>query len=427
MLAKISEPVNEWDKVLYKVEFAINNTVHRSTRQTPSRLLFGINQVGDVSDELRHVIEEINENRFDLPEIRKKVSEQIMKAQTESEKQCDVGRKEPVKYNVGDYVMIKNVDVTNGVNKKLIPKFKGPYIVRRALDYDRYVIGDIEGNQITQRPYEGIVGPDQMKRQEVIDSHLTKSYHTISLKMLRLSTLPNSIVQQSTQMGRDILKANEKLGNKIGSLMIHTYGEAKKLTLKTISMSLHCDGSVDRSQIDKIYIILKTVSLKGVEEQYFLGAGQVEQRGAEGILDAIETACINNVGHDVTEYIFKNISSIVTDGAAVNIGSEGGLWTLVENKWRNNSNKSNVPLIKIWCAVHWSNLAWKDVNSTVVEVSHIVNKLSGISAFFHNSALRTRELQQLSKENNLQLIRIPKFFQVRWTEFSFSLVNAILI
>lgn len=68
-------------------------------------------------------------------------------------------------------------------------------------------------------------------RQEVIDNHLTKPYHTISIKMLRLSTLPNSIVQQSTQMGRAILKANEKLGNKIGSLMIHTYGDAKKLTI----------------------------------------------------------------------------------------------------------------------------------------------------------------------------------------------------
>lgn len=66
-------------------------------------------------------------------------------------------------------------------------------------------------------------------RQEVIDNHLIKPYHTISIKMQRLSTLPNSIVQQSTQMGRAILKANEKLGNTIGSLMIHTYGDAKKL------------------------------------------------------------------------------------------------------------------------------------------------------------------------------------------------------
>jgi len=35
--------------------------------------------------------------------------------------------------------------------------------VRKVLDNDRYVVGDIEGNQVTQRPYEGIIGPDQMK------------------------------------------------------------------------------------------------------------------------------------------------------------------------------------------------------------------------------------------------------------------------
>lgn len=35
-----------------------------------------------------------------------------------------------------------------------------------------------------------------------------------------------------------------------------------KLISETILMSLRCDGSMDRSQIDKIYIILRTVSLK---------------------------------------------------------------------------------------------------------------------------------------------------------------------
>lgn len=168
MLAKISERNDEWDKVIYKVEFAINNTIHRSIGQTPSRLLFGINQVGDVNDELRHVLEEINENRFDLAEIREKASEQITKTQIKSEEQYNVSKKEPVKYNVGDYVMIKNFDVTIGVNKKLIPKFKGPYVVRKVLDNDRYVVGDVEGNQVTQRPYEGIIGPDQMKRWIIV-------------------------------------------------------------------------------------------------------------------------------------------------------------------------------------------------------------------------------------------------------------------
>lgn len=59
--------------------------------------------------------------------------------------------------------MIKNVVVTLGVNKKLITKFKGPYVVRKVLDNDRYVVGDVEYNQVTKRSYEGIIGFDQMK------------------------------------------------------------------------------------------------------------------------------------------------------------------------------------------------------------------------------------------------------------------------
>lgn len=43
MLAKLTDSANKWDRVLHKAEFPINNTVHRSTGQIPSMLLFGIN------------------------------------------------------------------------------------------------------------------------------------------------------------------------------------------------------------------------------------------------------------------------------------------------------------------------------------------------------------------------------------------------
>lgn len=59
--------------------------------------------------------------------------------------------------------MIRNVDVTPSVNKKLIPKLKGPHTVRKVLENDRYVVGDIERHQLTQRPFEGVIGPDQIK------------------------------------------------------------------------------------------------------------------------------------------------------------------------------------------------------------------------------------------------------------------------
>lgn len=59
--------------------------------------------------------------------------------------------------------MITNVDVTLGHNKKLIPKFRGPYVVRKVLDHGRYVVGDNKSFQITRRPFGSVVGPDRMK------------------------------------------------------------------------------------------------------------------------------------------------------------------------------------------------------------------------------------------------------------------------
>lgn len=48
--------------------------------------------------------------------------------------------------------MIKNFDITPGVSKKHIPKYKGPYEVKTVLPNDRYVIQDIPGFQVTQIP-----------------------------------------------------------------------------------------------------------------------------------------------------------------------------------------------------------------------------------------------------------------------------------
>ena len=66
-------------------------------------------------------------------------------------------------YKEGDYVMIRNIDTTAGANKKLIPKFKGPYVVKKVLDFDRYVVADIEGFQLTQIPYTGTISVDHMR------------------------------------------------------------------------------------------------------------------------------------------------------------------------------------------------------------------------------------------------------------------------
>jgi len=45
----------------------------------------------------------------------------------------------------------------------LISKYKGPYEIKKVLDLDRYVVGDIDDYPLTQKPFTTVVSPDQIK------------------------------------------------------------------------------------------------------------------------------------------------------------------------------------------------------------------------------------------------------------------------
>jgi len=45
---------------------------------------------------------------------------------------------------------------TAGMFRKLIPQFKGPYVVKKILRNNRYLISDIERFQNTQKSYQGV-------------------------------------------------------------------------------------------------------------------------------------------------------------------------------------------------------------------------------------------------------------------------------
>lgn len=125
MLAKLCETPEIWDEIIEKVEFAINNTICRSTGHSPSKLLLGIDQLGKTSDSIRILLESNVENDRDLNSMRKKALDKIIHCQKENELAYNKRHKIPISYQVDDYVMIQNVDTTPGINKKLIPKFKG--------------------------------------------------------------------------------------------------------------------------------------------------------------------------------------------------------------------------------------------------------------------------------------------------------------
>lgn len=107
--------------------------------------------------------------------------------------------------------------------------------------------------------------------------------------------------------------------------------EAKKES--SLGKLLRCYGSVDRTQIDKIFSLMKIVPESREEKLRFLGTVEPEVQGAEGLLGAAMKGTSIVLGCESKD-ILKSTSSSVTDGADINTGKTAGLWTLFEKKLR---------------------------------------------------------------------------------------------
>jgi len=157
-LAKLSDNQKnrQWYKTLPIVEYTINNTVNRSTGKSPSQLVFGIEQRGPVTDCLKDFLTIAADSPVrDLDAVRDRAATRTHLSQQRQKKDYDRRHRTPKIHKEGDLVMIRNFDSTPGINKKLIPQFRGPYEISKVLGNDRYVLTDPSGCQNTQRPYVG--------------------------------------------------------------------------------------------------------------------------------------------------------------------------------------------------------------------------------------------------------------------------------
>lgn len=189
------------------------------------------------------------------------------------------------------------------------------------------------------------------------------------------------------------------------------------------AISLRIDGSIDLTQIDKIYVMAKLINLDGSSELIFIGVSEQKERFAKGLMLAVIDAL--KVMFDDPSLILKKISSLCTDGTNVNTGAKNSLWALIDDELKKVN--SQIPLLKIWCAAHRSELAWKNTAAAVPEIGKMLSILSNMATYFHFSAIRSSELKQTAKNRGLRLLHLPKIFTIRWTEFSFKLLNNVLL
>lgn len=114
-------------------------------------------QRGPRTDKLKDLIDDTRKPLDrDFRNIRQCVAQRTYESQKQQKRNYDCKRKKPKQYQKGDLVMVRNFDTTAGVNKKMIPRFKGPYEISKILRNDRYVIIDPQGLQNTQRAFTGV-------------------------------------------------------------------------------------------------------------------------------------------------------------------------------------------------------------------------------------------------------------------------------
>lgn len=322
----------------------------------------------------------------------------------------------------------------------------------------------------------------QLLQELIIDDHINSAYHKECIKANRIAELKDNM---DAQMNVAISKANKRMIDYVGKLMIQIFVDAKRLSSSAfnwpsrfiageascaydsqsqaksvisknlslqyvnppghlelmttiikshrhgfvkkvnecVALSLRIDGSVDLTQLDKIYVMGKLINLNGSSELVFLGIGQQTQRQANGLMLAVIEAL--KVFFDDPRPIFQKISSVCTDGANVNKGDKNSLWVLLEKEQK--ATRSKIPLIKIWCAAHRSELAWKNTADQIGEIGKVLSTLSSIASYFHTSAIRIIELKNVAKDNHLVVLKMPKIFEVRWSQFTFALLRSVLV
>jgi len=177
----------------------------------------------------------------------------------------------------------------------------------------------------------------------------------------------------------------------------------------SLVVSLRTDGALDKQKIGNKRVMAKVVSNTGETKTYYLGFSESDSRGAKGLYHAVqEGASLSGISWDE---LFSKTSSVVTDGENTNTGAQNSLWKCLEDERVKSS--SQLPLLKIWCAVHRSQLAYKDMAANVPEVKHIIADCKMTADYYRVSAKRMQELKSVSDVNMCQF---PQVKDIRFTD-----------
>jgi len=164
-LIKILNSAEEWESNLGRLQYILNNTYHAVIKTSPSKLLLGYHQRCHEDFEMTRLTKALADadDELSVDELRDKAAQTTENLRNYNKVYRDAHCRKPSIYNEGDYVLIRDSRLKPGTNTKLKQRYRGPYIVKKALGSNRYVIADIPGFNIVARPLNTVLSSDRIK------------------------------------------------------------------------------------------------------------------------------------------------------------------------------------------------------------------------------------------------------------------------
>lgn len=161
-----NEDGSDWDQHVLAIQWGINSVKHKITQETPQRLLFTFTPRNYLGNQLSiDLHEDIEDDEDDIPlnELKRIVKERIDNEGNKVAENFNKKHRLPKQYAEGDLVLIKSEHPSTGQSRKLLARFKGPYVIKKILGNDRYLITDTTTSQVNQRKFESVQAADKIK------------------------------------------------------------------------------------------------------------------------------------------------------------------------------------------------------------------------------------------------------------------------
>lgn len=151
-----------WDKQLRLIQWGLNTMVNDTTKVSPHSLLFSYNPRDIMQNQLLMMFS-VEAPLGHSEELNHVVRARIEKEQQRQKMYFDKHRRATRRYQEGDLVLVENDVQATGQSKKLEPRYKGPFSIRKAVGNDRYLIADVPGIKLSQKRTSTIFAAERMK------------------------------------------------------------------------------------------------------------------------------------------------------------------------------------------------------------------------------------------------------------------------